>query len=689
MVTLFRKKGFQWLILVVGILIILGLADRTAFEAESKADTKLATLQKGLVLYYSFDADQGRKVTDLSGKGNHGKVRSGTYTSNGKINRAMFFNGEGDYIDIGDDPNIQTEIFTFTAWIKTIDLSRVWQTILSFESQSYAVSVLPNGHVHYGWQRVKKGAEGKSDVRTGKWVFVAVTRDYDDRACIYVNGEIENSFACDIYSKFLYSGKIGGDVGDSEYFNGSIDEVRIHNRALSISEVKQLYNATLMMSDSKRIKSPDITIEDIRIDPDPNEGQIKVNGIVRDEQNKPVSDVLITFLPMGGKEYVTNSKGEFAGVYHLKHAPKSNLYRHRPNIYVFARHTELNLAAALQIPIGKDYKLEITLIDAVTLAGQITDPDGNPIPDAKIAVILCDDFWGAYIDPWGRWGKDNITIDHEGIFRIQTVPHGCFYEIICRAEGYGLETVEVGTWDTHKKQINLGEIVLPQTNLSVSGMVVDEKGASVPHANIEVEGDRQIRRRPIKADEEGKFTIEKLCEGTVTIKAFIEDMSLWGQKDIRAGEKDIRVLVGKTIIACKVRPQPNSLIGRKLPGFKDLNLNINTEEIRDKMLLICFWDMNHQASRHCIRKLAQRIGELRKKNIAVFAVHSAKVREKSVADFAKKIDILFPMGTIEGEVDKVHFSWGVDLLPWVILTDQDHVVTNEGFGLQILRELSE
>jgi hypothetical protein len=33
-----------------------------------------ATLTAGLVLYYDFDKDEEDKVTDLSGKGNHGSV---------------------------------------------------------------------------------------------------------------------------------------------------------------------------------------------------------------------------------------------------------------------------------------------------------------------------------------------------------------------------------------------------------------------------------------------------------------------------------------------------------------------------------------------------------------------------------------------------------------------------------------
>jgi len=125
--------------------------------ARQAVDALPANLQDGLVLHYAFDTDRGRAVTDLSSHGNHGRVHSGTYVATGRIGRAMSFDGEADYVEISPDPSTWTEVFTFSAWIKTSDRRGRWQSIISFEAMSYAVSVLPNGHVHYGWQAVKRG----------------------------------------------------------------------------------------------------------------------------------------------------------------------------------------------------------------------------------------------------------------------------------------------------------------------------------------------------------------------------------------------------------------------------------------------------------------------------------------------------------------------------------------------------
>jgi hypothetical protein len=41
---------------------------------------------------------------------------------------------------------------------------------------------------------------------------------------------------------------------------------------------------------------------------------------------------------------------------------------------------------------------------------------------------------------------------------------------------------------------------------------------------------------------------------------------------------------------------------------------------------------------------------------------------------------------ITGYIEKIRFAWGVKSLPWLILTDRQHVVRAEGFGLAGLDE---
>ena len=168
-------------------------------------------------------------------------TRTGPELVEGISGYAYYFDGAGDYIDIGDDPSIETEGLTVLAWIKTSDRRGRFQVVVSYEKNSHAFSVVPSGRIGYGWQWKGGGGDGTSDVRTGQWEFVALTRDPDCKASIYVNGKLENSFVDRTTSSFARRAKIGGDVYDDEFFHGSIDDVAIFNRPLSAEEIQQLY----------------------------------------------------------------------------------------------------------------------------------------------------------------------------------------------------------------------------------------------------------------------------------------------------------------------------------------------------------------------------------------------------------------------------------------------------------------
>ena len=39
-----------------------------------------------------------------------------------------------------------------------------------------------------------------------------------------------------------------------------------------------------------------------------------------------------------------------------------------------------------------------------------------------------------------------------------------------------------------------------------------------------------------------------------------------------------------------------------------------------------------------------------------------------------------------GSAEQIRFNWGVKSLPWLILTDKNHIVTAEGFNIAELNE---
>jgi len=132
--------------------------------------------------------------------------------------------------------------------------------------------------------------------------------------------------------------------------------------------------------------------------------------------------------------------------------------------------------------------------------------------------------------------------------------------------------------------------------------------------------------------------------------------------------------------------EPPSLLGKPLPQLKDFNLKLDADKTKDKMILVCFFDMNQRPSRNCLRQLSTRAQKLKTKDIVVAAVQASKVDENTLNEWVKKYNISFPVGIVQGDVEKTRFAWGVQSLPWLILTDRKHIIRSSGFSLAELDE---
>jgi hypothetical protein len=94
--------------------------------------------------------------------------------------------------------------------------------------------------------------------------------------------------------------------------------------------------------------------------------------------------------------------------------------------------------------------------------------------------------------------------------------------------------------------------------------------------------------------------------------------------------------------------------------------------------------MQQRPSRHVVRELTKRAGEMKEKGVVVVAVQASKVDDKTLNDWVEKSKIPFLVGMVEEDAENTRFNWGVKSLPWLILTDASHVVTAEGFSLDDL-----
>jgi len=404
-------------------------------------------------------------------------------------------------------------------------------------------------------------------------------------------------------------------------------------------------------------------------------GQLRIAGVVRDEAGKSLAGVKLQVLPMSRGEATSDSQGRFEVAW----IPR-RLGSRQTVHYLVARLVEHNLAIAVEID-EETENLDLKLKPGVTFTGEVVDPDGKGISNAQIMIMLRVSNWGSTL------GRSRVETNAAGKFEVRAIPPDYKYNVTASADGYGVNHVEVQTDDAVDNHLGVGSLSLSLANLMISGVVVDADDRPVADARISCSGMGQPYRRT-QTDAEGKFTLEKICAGRIRITASVSGTTrLYGYIETDGGASDIKLVVNERPSATRYVPkQTPSLVGRPLPDLKDLRIDFSLTDTDNKMILICFWDMEQRPSRYCMRELTKRAEELKGKDLTVVAVHASKVDENRLSEWIKENTIPFPVGMIEGDEEKTRFAWGIRSLPWLILTDRKHIVRVENFDLAELGE---
>jgi len=398
-------------------------------------------------------------------------------------------------------------------------------------------------------------------------------------------------------------------------------------------------------------------------------GQPKITGVVLDEVGKPVEGVKLKILPAGYQDTASDSQGKFE----VNWDPRN--WGSQPTVfYLVGRHKGRNLAAAVEVNEATK-TVDVKLRPGVIFTGKVVDPNGKGIADAQITVMLRASTWGSSIE------YRETKTDAQGGFQVNAIPPEHRYSLTAMADGYGQKQVDLQADDAVNNRLDAGQLELAVANLSVSGVVVDVNDKPVDGARVSCSGGDGQPQRDTQSDAEGKFTLDKVCQGRIRISASISGKtSRYGYVETEAGATDVKIVVSESSSGTRYVPkQPPSLVGKALPDVKELKLNLSPEDSEDKMLLVCFFDMEQRPSRYCVTQLAKQAEQLKQKGVTVVAVQASKTDASALKEWVEKYNLTFPVGTVEGDVEKTKFGWGVRSLPWLILTNRKHVITAEGF----------
>ena len=216
-----------------------------------------------LVGHWTFDGTdiQGTTAIDRSGKGNNGTI-TGAVPTLGKLGQALSFNGTSDYVTTTNIPEVNSATyFTLSLWLKQdITGSRGETVVGKYDSCCSGHFDFQTGHGAVGDNAMYfrfyylNGAYTADGTHTlGTWEYWTVVFDgtqsgnanrlkiYKDGTSLSLSfeGTIETTTPADNSLPVRIAQR--GDL-DGTPFNGFLDDIRIYNRALSATEVADLYN---------------------------------------------------------------------------------------------------------------------------------------------------------------------------------------------------------------------------------------------------------------------------------------------------------------------------------------------------------------------------------------------------------------------------------------------------------------
>jgi len=227
-------------------------------DGKTDTDTIDVTVENAEVLHYDFDQGTGSTARDRSGQGHDGTLAgpawststpdasSGSLSMDGNDDLAI----NGYHYSSGGHPEV-----TVTAWVKTRDGTN--QVLVSYDRSEYwrlEINGSGAGHGQVGWDLNTDAGQldfgGTTRIDDGTWHHVAAVYDHGTTR-LYIDGEQDgrtskgSTFGSGA-TRYGFvgvgseAGRFNGNRGPNAYLNGTIDDVRIYETALSAARIRDL-----------------------------------------------------------------------------------------------------------------------------------------------------------------------------------------------------------------------------------------------------------------------------------------------------------------------------------------------------------------------------------------------------------------------------------------------------------------
>jgi hypothetical protein len=208
------------------------------------------TQTAGLAAGWSFDEASGLLAIDSSGNSNAATLVNGVARTTGKHGGGLTFDGVNDYLTVPNSPplDISGTGLTLSMWINpqapsggdSVVLGKFWNTTMTSPYYQYGLE-LAGGTVPVFFVGTTGGpitASMGSALPLNQWNHLAVVFN-GSQVQYYLNGALITTVS--LPATITVRGnpfQLGADNNTQQFFKGSLDEVRVYNRALTALEIQ-------------------------------------------------------------------------------------------------------------------------------------------------------------------------------------------------------------------------------------------------------------------------------------------------------------------------------------------------------------------------------------------------------------------------------------------------------------------
>ena len=307
-----------------------------------------------------------------------------------------------------------------------------------------------------------------------------------------------------------------------------------------------------------------------------------------------------------------------------------------------------------------------------SVKGKVQLPDGSPAADIKISTTNSESYETL---TFGGAGGAYTGTSSDGSFELRDVPVGLKLFLYGNTKDYQYILAEV--IDNVEDPTVLSAPLIMQQGQVADVLLADKRGESCANLSVKVKPVMWGNRLFYADFHRGKTD----AEGRLKTNGIIPDMEYFiidSRSDLgESGWWDKYYNETKALIPLKEKE-------RKITSLAGIDIEFDINQAKGRMILICFWDMNQRPSRNCLLQLSKMAQELREKGIVIIAIQSSKVEQAKLDEWIKENNITLSVGMVEANEEETCLAWGVKALPWLILTDKQHIVQAEGFTLQEL-----